>query len=151
SWSWLIHSIENMKFDPEHNTFTSAIENAKGVGKLWSSRPFAWQLTNKFDVPAVSFRDYPGRKPKNFSDTQWHLKAINKTKAQKIRFLSVIQVFADGKTIPFKETGELTGTTKLTIAGWEIEAALSYDLPPQLMVRSTGDSVAFSAYGNAVQ
>ena len=151
SWSWLIHSIENMKLDPAHNTFISAIENAKGVGKLWSSQPFAWQLTNKFDVPAVSFRDYPGRKPKNFSDTQWHLKAINKTKAQKIRFLSVIQVSANGKVLPFKETGELTGTTRLTIADWEIEAALSYDLPPQLQIRSVEKNTAFAAYGNALQ
>lgn len=151
SWSWLIHSIEDMKLDPVQNTFTSVIENAKGVGKLWSSQPYTWQLTNKFDVPAVSFRDYPGRKPKNFADTQWHLKAINKTKARKIRFLSVIQVSADGKILPFKETGKLTGTTKLTIAGWEIEAALSYDLPPQLQVRSVEDNVAFAAYGNAIQ
>ncbi len=151
SWSWLIHSIENMKLDAAHNTFTATIENAKGTGRLWSAQPFTWQLTNKFEVPAVSFREYPGRKPKNFSDTQWHLNAVNKGKAQKIRFLSVIQVSPDGKTLPFKETAEPTGTTRLNIAGWEIEAALSYDLPPQLLVRSTEDSVAFSAYGDAIQ
>jgi hypothetical protein len=139
-----------MKLDAAHNTFTSTIENTKGTGRLWSAQPYTWQLTNKFEVPAVSFREYPGRKPKNFSDTQWHLKAVNKTKAQKIRFLSVIQVSTDGKTLPFKEAGEPTGTTRLNIAGWEIEAALSYDLPPQLLVRSTEGSAAFSAYGDAI-
>ncbi|HEX5025977.1 MAG TPA: DUF4962 domain-containing protein, partial [Agriterribacter sp.] len=31
SWSWLMHSIEDMKLDSLNNTFVSAIENAKGV------------------------------------------------------------------------------------------------------------------------
>ncbi len=64
SWSWLIHSLKSMELDSVHNTIISSIEGAKGVGKLWSSQPFTWNITDKFEVPAVGYRNYPGMKAK---------------------------------------------------------------------------------------
>lgn len=151
NWSWLIHSLENMKLDSVHNTFTASIANAKGVGKLWSSQPFQWQLRNKFDVPAVIFRNYKGMRTKKYDDTQWHLKAINTTKSNKLRFLSVIQISTDGKIQSFKEMPAEKGKLKLTLDGWEMEASLSYDLPPQLNIRSLNGNTVFAAYGSSVQ
>lgn len=149
-WSWLIHSLKDMKIDLLHHTFTSTIENAKGVGRLWSSEPLAWQLTDKFDVPAVQYRNYKGMRTKNYVD-QWHLKAVNKTKSAKIRFLSVIQISEKGANVlPFKETSTTKGATTLTLSDWEIEANLSNDLPPQLRVSSAAHQTAFAAYGDAV-
>jgi hypothetical protein len=150
SWSWLIHSLEHMKLDSLHNTFTASIANAKGIGKLWSSEPFRWQISDKFDVPAVIFRNYKGMRTKKYDDTQWHLKAINKDKTSKLRFLSVIQVSTDGKILNFKELPAEKGMTKLTIGGWEIEAALSYNLAPQLNIRSLSGSTVFAAYGSSL-
>lgn len=150
SWSWLIHSLENMKLDSVHNTFTASIAHAKGIGKLWSSQPFQWQLSDKFDVPAVIFRNYKGMRTKKYDDTQWHLKAINKTKTDRLRFLSVIQVTTDGKTMSFKEMPAAKGITKINIGGWEIEAALSYDLSPQLNIRSLSGNTVFAAYGSSI-
>lgn len=118
--------------------------------KLWSSQPFQWQISDKFDVPAVIFRNYKGMRTKKYDDTQWHLKAINKDKTSKLRFLSVIQVSTDGKILNFKELPAEKGITKLTIGGWEIEAALSYNLAPQLNIRSLSGSTVFAAYGSSL-
>lgn len=149
-WSWLIHSLKNMTIDETHHTFTSTIDNAKGVGKLWSSQPLTWTLTDKFEVAAVQYRNYKGMKTKNYVD-QWHLKAINKVKTSKMRFLSVIQITEKGATaLPFKETNQTTGVTKITVGDWAIEANLSYSLPPQLSIRSAAQKTAFAAYGGDV-
>lgn len=150
NWSWLIHSLENMKLDSVHNTFTASIDNAKGMGKLWSSQPFHWQLSNKFDVPAVIFRNYKGMRTKKYSDTQWHLKAINQKKTDKLRFLSVIQVSTDGKVLAFKEMPAAKGIVKINMGGWEIEASLSYELAPKLNIRALSGNTVFAAYGASV-
>ncbi len=42
------------------------------------------------------------------------------------------------------------GTTKITIGDWQIEAALSYDLSPQLSIQSLSGKTAFAAYGNEI-
>jgi hypothetical protein len=150
NWSWLIHSLKNMKLDSMHNTFTASVDHIKGVGKLWSSQPFQWALSNKFDVPAVIFRNYAGMRTKKYEDTQWHLKATNTDKNSRVRFLSIIQVSNDGNIQPFTEPVKQEGITHVTIGGWEIEAALSYNLPPQLSIRSASGKTAFSAYGNGL-
>jgi hypothetical protein len=50
----------------------------------------------------------------------------------------------------FKELPAEKGITKLTIGGWEIEAALSYNLSPQLNIRSLSGSTVFAAYGSSL-
>lgn len=150
NWSWLIHSLENMQLDSVHNTFTASIAHVKGIGKLWSSQPFQWQLSNKFDVPAVIFRNYKGMRTKKYSDTQWHLKAINQNKTDKLRFLSVIQISTDGKMLAYQEMPAAKGITKINIGGWEIEASLSYELAPKLNIRALSGNTVFAAYGSAV-
>ena len=151
NWSWLIHSLQDMKLDSLHNTFTSTIEGAKGVGKLWSSQSFVWNITNKFEVPAVIFRNYKGMRTKKYEDTQWHLKATNKDKNARVRFLSVIQVGKDGTTLPFKESQMVDGITRVTIGDWQIEATLSYNQLPQLQIRSVSGNTVFAAYGNEIR
>ncbi len=151
SWSWLIHSIEDMKLDSSNNTFISTIENAKGIGKLWSSQEFSWFISNTFDVPAQNFRNNPGALTKKYEDTQWHLKAVNRNKARKIRFLSVIQVATDGNILTHEDIPGSEGVTKIKIGDWEIEATLSTTLPAQLKIASLTQHTAFAAYGPEVK
>lgn len=150
-WSWLIHNLQHMTLDSVHHSFTASTEGAKGAGKLWSSQPLSWNLTNKFDVPAVFYRNYDGMRTKKYNDDQWHLKAFNKQKTAAIRFLSVIQLNkSDAKILPFKENEMLAGITKIIVGDWEIEASVSNDLPPQLSIRSASLNTAFEAYGNDI-
>jgi len=147
SWSWLIHSLKNMKLDTMHNSFTATIEDWKGVGRLWSSDPFTWNITDTFAVPAVVYRNYTGMKTKKYENTQWHLKATNRQKKKQLRFLAIIQVDKNGAVIGFKEATTGKGITKITVGDWEIEAALSSDLAPHLQIQSMARKVAFTAYG----
>ena len=151
-WSWLIHSLEDMKLDSAKQLFTATIGNARGIGKLWSSEPVAMSLTDKFDVPAVRYRNYEGMRTKKYEDNQWHLKAVNRAKTSQIRFLSVFRIVKNGAVeLPLKESSDGSGTVKATIGDWEIEAVLSSGLPPQLQIRSLSGKAAFAAYGNELE
>ncbi len=151
NWSWLIHSLKDMKLDSVHNTFISSIEGVKGVGKLWSSQSFTWNISNKFEVPAVIYRNYKGMRTKKYEDTQWHLKATNKEKNSQVRFLSIIQVGKEGSALPFKETKTGEGITRITIGDWQIDATLPYNQAPQLHIQSVSGNTVFAAYGSDIR
>ena len=140
-----------MKLDSLHNSFSSSIEGVKGVGKLWSSQPFTWNITNKFEVPAVIYRNYKGMRTKKYEDTQWHLKATNNEKQAQLRFLSVIQVGKEGTALPFKESKNPNGSTRITIGDWQIDAMLQYNQAPQLQIQSVLAKTVFAAYGDEIK
>lgn len=148
NWSWLIHSLENMQLDSLGNQFSASIEEAVGKGRLWSSAPINWGITNKFDVPAVLFRNYQGMRTKEYKDTQWHLKATNKTAQDKMRFLVVLQIGKNGTLTNIQTLKTVDGNQKIQIGNWTIEASLSTELAPQLLIQSNKHNTAFSAYGN---
>lgn len=147
SWSWLIHSLKSMKLDTLHNQFTATIDNWQGAGRLWSSQPFSWNITDTFAVPAVVYRNYTGMLTKKYENTQWHVKATNRQKNRQQRFLAIIEVDKNGTVARFTEKGTEKGMTRVTVGDWEIEAALSTDLAPRLQIRSTERKTAFTAYG----
>jgi hypothetical protein len=151
SWSWLIHSIESMKIDTGIQTYTSEISHVKGIGKFWSSTPVQWNLKDKFDVPAVLFRNYDNMRTKKYDDNQWHLKMINRDPSSGMRFLSVIQISKDGKMHQLKESKISNGIQRIQIGEWEIEAAVSKELQPLLNIRTVSGTTSFSAYGSDLQ
>jgi hypothetical protein len=151
-WSWLIHSLEHMSLDSTRHRFVSTIERASGAGSLWSSSPVRWSLSNKFDIPAVNFRALPGRKGKEYNDTQWHLRASNTKPSSRMRFFSVIRIGESGvDALPVTEVPGSPGMMRVSVGDWHIEAALSEVLAPQLNIRSVSGGSAFSAYGRDME
>lgn len=150
NWSWLIHSLENMELDSLGNQFTASIKEAIGKGKLWSSESINWKISNKFDVPAVLFRNYQGMRTKEYKDSQWHLKATNTQPQDKMRFLVVLQIGKTGTLSKISEIKTSKGSQKLQIGDWIIEASMSTQLAPQLLIQSVKQNTAFSAYGNSL-
>jgi hypothetical protein len=146
SWSWLIHSIEGMELDSLSGTFASTADGFRGTGRLWSAAPVRWQITNRFEVPAVSFRVSEGLRKYSFNDDQWHAKAISTDSVRTIRFLSVIQVGPKGEKVVFRERQAAPGLVRLHIGDWEIEASLDTHLPPQLRLEALKGDVRFRAY-----
>lgn len=146
SWSWLIHSIEGMELDSSSGTFASTADGFRGTGRLWSAAPVRWQITNRFEVPAVSFRVSEGLRKFSFNDDQWHAKAISTDSVRTIRFLSVIQVGPKGEKVVFRERQAAPGLVRLHIGDWEIEASLATHLPPQLRLEALKGDVRFRAY-----
>lgn len=136
AWTWLIHSMEQIFIDRSENSFVSTFDQAKGIGKLWSSHPVMWALADTFDVPAVNWRgsrDASG-KIKTYDDRQWHLKATSKSLTPAMRFLTVLQVTPDASPDKVIEDQEGEGI-KIRAGKWWIEATLNTTLAPALRIR----------------
>lgn len=142
-WTWLIHSLENMTVDTTTAMFISTVDTGKGAGKLWSSMPVTWTLTNKFEVPAVSYRSRNG---KVYKDDQWHLSAKTQGKDRRARFLSVIQITRTGQLAhPLEHRIEENGRIVVQVGEWEIEAVLDTNDEADLKVHSNDRNVFFSS------
>ena len=148
-WSWLIHSIEPMWMDSVTGAFSARVPGFSGQGRLWSEHPVRWTLTDKFDVPAVGFRDLRGKMRTEYSDDQWHAKAVSVSPVQRTRFLSVIRVTPDSVIREIRGVVNEQGMLLIKADGWEISAVLSSDLPASLDIRSDDGVVVFSATGAA--
>jgi hypothetical protein len=149
AWSWLIHSIEPMKLDAATGAFSTRVPGFSGQGRLWSEHPVNWTLTDKFDIPAVGFRDLRGKLRTEYSDDQWHAKAVSVSPARQTRFLSVIRVTQDSMMRKMPGVVDDQGILRVKSDGWEITAQLKGDRPPVLDIRSDDGSVVFSSTGAA--
>jgi hypothetical protein len=149
AWSWLIHSIEPMKLDAATGAFSTRVPGFSGQGRLWSEHPVNWTLTDKFDIPAVGFRDLRGKLRTEYSDDQWHAKAVSVTPARQTRFLSVIRVTQDSMMRKMPGVVDDQGILRVKSDGWEITAQLKGHRPPVLDIRSDDGSVVFSSTGAA--
>jgi hypothetical protein len=148
-WSWLIHSIEPMRMDSITGAFTTRVPGFIGQGRLWSEHPVRWTLTDKFDVPAIGFRDLRGKLRTEYSDDQWHAKAVSTTPVQRTRFLSVIRVTSDSVIREIRGVVDDQGMLRIKADGWEINAVLSSTNPASLDIRSDDGAVVFSTTGAA--
>ncbi len=144
-WSWLLHSLDSMQLDTANHRFATTVSTGHGTGRLWSSTPLKWQLTDKFEVPVKGFRNYPGMRHKKYEDNQWHLKATSRAPVKSTRFLAVMQVSKDSVPL-FTEATRLAGITELTVGDWKISAALDPAALPGLEIRSRSGKAAFTAY-----
>jgi hypothetical protein len=149
AWSWLIHSIEPMRLDAATGTFSTRVPGFSGQGRLWSEHPVNWTLTDKFDIPAVGFRDLRGKLRTEYSDDQWHAKAVSMTPVRQTRFLSVIRVTPDSTMRDMPGVVDDQGILHVKADGWEINAQLKSDRPASLDIRSVDGSVVFSSSGGA--
>ena len=147
-WSWLIHSIENMQLDAVTGMYTARVPGFTGQGRLFSEHPVRWTLTDKFDVPAVGFRDLRGKLRTEYSDDQWHAKAVSVNPVRKTRFLSVIRVTPDSVFSEIRGQVNDQGILQVKVDGWDIQAGLKSERPASLDIRSDDGLVVFSATGS---
>ena len=148
-WSWLIHSIEPMQLDAAAGMFNARVPGYTGQGRLFSEHPVRWTLTDKFDVPAVGFRDLRGKLRTEYADDQWHAKAVSVSPVPKTRFLSVIRVTPDSVIREIRGEVDEKGMLRVKADGWEITASLKHDVAASLDIRSDDGAVVFSATGAA--
>lgn len=136
TWSWLLHSMEPMALNPSAAIFKSTAGDFKGEGKLWSSTPLIWNLTDTFDVKARFFRNYKGMLTRSYDQPQYHLKASNSQKMQQLRFLAVISIGKKSLSTAIQQLPSSNGTLLLKAGVWTIEANLDNQIPPLLRIRS---------------
>ena len=151
-WSWLIHSMEKIDLNPNENTFKSVFDHARGIGKLWSSRPVNWLLADTFDVPAVNWRASrdPSGNLKKYDDGQWHLQAVSRSKDSTMRFLAVLQISPEASEENISEVDE--GTSVNVQAGdWTISADLGARTRPSFTIKNkSGTTLMYEGSGDPV-
>ena len=146
-WSWLIHSLQDMKIDEANQTFSTSLPNAKGIAKLWGSQPVKWELADTADVRASNWRGakHADGSLKSYEAPQFHLKITNREKCRNMRFMAVLQVSPDaGSLSKINASPDENGFLNFSIGTWNITAHLNPKLPPELFIRKTDEQSAFS-------
>lgn len=147
-WSWLIHSLEEMKVNQQNHRFEVSIDKIKATGRLWASQPFDMILTDTFAVPAVNWRgsrDAEGQL-KRYDDDQWHLNVSNVGNSQAMRFLCIIRIMPDGQ-FEMYDVNEVDGKIQLKVGDWEIEANIDHRQQSSLIIYNQTTETYFSSHG----
>lgn len=130
AWTWLLHSIEEIRVEPEQQRLFASAAGARGRVDLFASVPLKVEVTNRFSVPFVNWRGKGGDHP-----DQWHFSAVPARKAAAMRFCAVMQIRrardpgAFTEVLPDKDGWVQAG-------GWQIRAELDASRTPALEIRA---------------
>ncbi|MCC5930959.1 MAG: DUF4962 domain-containing protein [Cyclobacteriaceae bacterium] len=147
-WSWLIHSLQQMKVNQQNQRFEVNINQMRATGRLWASQPFDMILTDTFAVPAVNWRgsrDADGQL-KSYDADQWHLNISNTENSPAMRFLCIIRIMPDGQLV-MHDVKETDGKIELKVGEWEIEATIDYRKQASLIIHNQTTETYFSSHG----
>jgi len=154
-WSWLIHSLQEMKMDTVSHTFSTELPGVKGIGKMFQSQSAKWELADTSDVPAVNWRNakHTDGTLKTYDAPQYHLKVSSHQKNKSMRFLSILQISpnADLNRILSDSQPDENGKLDLTIGQWNIAASLNCNFAAELVIRKTDETAAFSIYPKEIK
>ncbi len=141
-WSWLLHSMEKIRLEPDQQRLFGSAANARSRVDLFGSVPLKLAVTDHFAVPAVNWRGKTqDGEEVNYADDQWHLTAASARKTSDMRFLAVIQIGTAGDKSLFTEVApDKDGWIRA--AGWQIRAELDASRKPFLEVQSVDGTAA---------
>ncbi len=136
-WSWLLHSMEKMRVEPERHRLFGSAKEARSRVDLFGAVPLRFNLTDHFGVPAVNWRGKTNKKGEEleYADDQWHFSAVSGTKTLAMRYLAVIQVRPNGTAPEFTEVAPGPDGW-LKTGDWQIRAELDAAKKPYLEARS---------------
>ena len=130
AWSWLLHSMEEIRVQPDHQRLFASAAGARGCVDLLSSVPLKAEVTNRFSVPFVNWRGKEGDHPE-----QWHFSAVSARQTADMRFCAVMQIRRAGDPHAFTEV--VPDKNGWVQAGeWQIRAELDASQKPSLEVRA---------------
>ena len=145
TWSWLLHNDNGLTIDPVQKTIAAKNEAGKALVSLFSSTPLDFQVTDQFSVPVDNWTN----KIDEEGDTlvfknQWHFKGISKEKAEKMRFLAIFQVKANGRmeTVNF-----INKEGVCMFGGWSIRAVMDVTQKARIEVGRQDGSALFCSDG----
>jgi hypothetical protein len=139
-WSWLLHCPDEISCDEENSRLTATTSSARSRIDFFAARPLSFDVHNRFDPPALNWRKRTsGGKVIEYPD-QWHAAVSPKEKADKMRYLTVIQVLGRDEAKSF-DAPELAGDNIIRMGPWSIVAELGADGPAALEVGKDGHPV----------
>lgn len=141
-WSWLLHSMEKIRVEPDKQQLFGSAANARSRVDLFGSVPLKLEVTDHFAVPAVNWRGTTkDGEEVDYADNQWHLTAASARKTADMRFLAVIQISRAGDKSVFTEVApDKNGWVRA--GGWQIRAELDASKKPFLEVQSVDGTAA---------
>ncbi|MGL5262744.1 MAG: DUF4962 domain-containing protein, partial [Bacteroides sp.] len=140
SWTWLLHSYQNMKL--KGKVLWGENEFAQAQVHLFSSdNKLSTQITNEYFEPAVNWKKKPVNGKIEY-DKNWHALFNTKGKSKKMRFLAIIKV--DDKKNEAIEPK--VNKNEIRVKGWTIRAELDVNKAPRLEISNKkGDGVYYNS------
>ncbi|WP_353332395.1 DUF4962 domain-containing protein [Bacteroides sedimenti] len=150
TWTWLLHSYNQMEKGEKENVIFGGNEVANSRVDLFCPYALNNNLTNEFFSPAINWKQRGGMDASEAYDYKkhWHSELTTQSKTPAMRFLAVIQIDRDKKTTRLMAPKEIS-KGKWEIGGWNIEAEMDGAKAPFLIVRDNkGNAVEYNLPGN---
>ena len=144
-WSWLLHNYNGFTIDASTQTVFAENETAKAQVTLFSSSDIDLNVTDQFSVPVDNWTN----KINEDGDTlnfvnQWHLKAASKQKAEKMRYLAVMQIKPDGH---FEKIIKSIDNGDITVGNYRIKASMNINEAAHIQINNIENTLSFVSSG----
>lgn len=144
-WRWLLHNYNGFTMDAKTQTVFAENETAKAQVSLFSSSSIDLKLTDQFSVPVDNWTN----KINEDGDTlnfvnQWHLTAVSKQKAEKMRYLAVMQIKQDGH---FEKVAMSNDNETISVGHFRIKASMNINEAAHIQINNIENTLSFVSSG----
>ena len=144
-WSWLLHNYDGFTIDAKTQTVFAENETAKAQVTLFSSSDIQLNVTDQFSVPVDNWTN----KINEDGDTlnfvnQWHFTAASKQKAEKMRYLAVMQIKPDGR---FEKIIKSIDNGDITVGNYRIKASMNINEAAHIQINNIENTLSFVSSG----
>lgn len=143
-WSWLLHCDDRILREADSDRLTATTSTANSRVDFFAATPLSFNVHNRFDPPAVNWRNRTSDGELVEYPNQWHAAVSPVEKVDKMRYLTVIQVLGLDSTKPF-DSAEMTGDNIVRVGPWSIEAGLDPAAPAALEIRGDDGQAVLTA------
>ena len=144
-WRWLLHNYNGFTMDAKTQTVFAENETAKAQVTLFSSSDIQLNVTDQFSVPVDNWTN----KINEDGDTlnfvnQWHFTAASKQKAEKMRYLAVMQIKPDGR---FEKIIKSIDNGDITVGNYRIKVSMNINEAAHIQINNIENTLSFVSSG----
>ena len=144
-WRWLLHNYNGFTMDAKTQTVFAENETAKAQVTLFSASDIQLNVTDQFSVPVDNWTN----KINEDGDTlnfvnQWHFTAASKQKAEKMRYLAVMQIKPDGR---FEKIIKSIDNGDITVGNYRIKASMNINEAAHIQINNIENTLSFVSSG----
>ena len=142
-WSWLLHCTDKISYDPASNCLTANVPSARSRIDFFAPIPLSFDVHNRFDPPALNWRNKTSRGKSIQYPNQWHASVSPEEKVNKMRYLAIIQVLGTNDESPF-DSPKVLGNHTVQVGPWSIDAELDPTKTATLEIQSRDRKAALT-------
>ncbi len=144
-WRWLLHNYNGFTMDAKTQTVFAENETAKAQVTLFSSSDIQLNVTDQFSVPVDNWTN----KINEDGDTlnfvnQWHFTAASKQKAEKMRYLAVMQIKPDGR---FEKIIKSIDNGDIIVGNYRIKVSMNINEAAHIQINNIENTLSFVSSG----